>query len=71
MSSPHVLVVDDEADIRASIQDILSDESYGVTVAANAAMMSARPAAFRGKWAATVCESIRRGPTRCLARRTS
>ncbi len=37
MSNPHVLVVDDEADIRASIQDILSDESYGVTVAANAA----------------------------------
>ena len=36
MSNPHVLVVDDEADIRASIQDILSDESYGVTVAANA-----------------------------------
>jgi len=37
MSNPHVLVVDDEADIRASIQDILSDESYGVTVAADAA----------------------------------
>ncbi len=36
MSHPHVLVVDDEADIRASIQDILSDESYGVTVAASA-----------------------------------
>ena len=36
MSNPHVLVVDDEADIRASIQDILTDEGYGVTVAANA-----------------------------------
>ncbi len=36
MSNPHVLVVDDEADIRASIKDILSDESFGVTVAANA-----------------------------------
>ena len=36
MSNPHVLVVDDEADIRALIQDILSDEGYGVTVAANA-----------------------------------
>lgn len=35
MSNPHVLVVDDEADIRALIQDILSDEGYGVTVAAN------------------------------------
>ncbi len=36
MSSPHVLVVDDEADIRASIQDILGDEGYQVTVAADA-----------------------------------
>ena len=31
-----VLVVDDEADIRSLISDILSDEGYGVTVAANA-----------------------------------
>jgi len=31
-----VLVVDDEVDIRALIQDILTDEGYGVTVAANA-----------------------------------
>ncbi len=37
MSNPHVLVVDDEADIRALIDEILSDEGYGVTVAANAA----------------------------------
>ena len=37
MSSGHVLVVDDEADIRALIQEILSDESYDVTTAANAA----------------------------------
>ncbi|MDH3619337.1 MAG: sigma-54 dependent transcriptional regulator [Gammaproteobacteria bacterium] len=37
MSNPHVLVVDDEADIRALIKDILADESYGVTAAANAA----------------------------------
>ncbi|MDX1481078.1 MAG: sigma-54 dependent transcriptional regulator [Woeseiaceae bacterium] len=37
MSSGHVLVVDDEADIRALIQEILSDESYEVTTAANAA----------------------------------
>ena len=36
MSNPKVLVVDDEADIRALIQEILSDEGYGVTVAANA-----------------------------------
>ena len=31
-----VLVVDDEADIRSLISDILSDEGYGVTVAGNA-----------------------------------
>ena len=37
MSNPHVLVVDDEADIRALIQDILTDEGYGVTGAADAA----------------------------------
>jgi len=36
MSNPHVLVVDDEADIRALIQDILGDEGYRVTVAADA-----------------------------------
>jgi len=36
MSNSNVLVVDDEADIRALIQDILSDEGYGVTVAADA-----------------------------------
>ena len=31
-----VLVVDDEADIRTLISDILSDEGYAVTVAGNA-----------------------------------
>ncbi len=36
MSNSHVLVVDDEADIRTLIQDILTDEGYGVTVAADA-----------------------------------
>jgi DNA-binding NtrC family response regulator len=36
MSNPNILVVDDEADIRALIQDILADEGYGVTPAANA-----------------------------------
>jgi len=36
MSTSQVLVVDDEADIRALIQEILSDEGYGVTVAADA-----------------------------------
>jgi two-component system, NtrC family, nitrogen regulation response regulator NtrX len=36
MSVSHVLVVDDEADIRALIQEILTDEGYEVTVAADA-----------------------------------
>lgn len=36
MSTAHVLVVDDEADIRALIQEILTDEGYAVTTAANA-----------------------------------
>ena len=37
MSTPHVLVVDDEDDIRALIDEILSEEGYEVTVAENAA----------------------------------
>jgi len=37
MSTASVLVVDDEADIRALIQEILSDEGFDVTVAGNAA----------------------------------
>jgi DNA-binding NtrC family response regulator len=37
MSTSHVLVVDDESDIRALIDEILSDEGYEVTVAADAA----------------------------------
>ncbi|HEX2138509.1 MAG TPA: sigma-54 dependent transcriptional regulator [Woeseiaceae bacterium] len=37
MSTAHVLVVDDEDDIRALIQEILTDENYRVTVAGNAA----------------------------------
>ncbi len=37
MSTAHVLVVDDEADIRSLIKDILSDEGFEVSVAGNAA----------------------------------
>jgi len=37
MSTSHVLVVDDEADIRALIDEILSEEGYEVTVAGDAA----------------------------------
>ncbi len=37
MSAARVLVVDDEADIRNLVQDILVDEGYDVAVAANAA----------------------------------
>jgi DNA-binding NtrC family response regulator len=36
MSTSHVLVVDDEADIRVLIDEILSEEGYKVTVAGNA-----------------------------------
>lgn len=47
MTSSQVLVVDDESDIRALIQDILADEGYGVTVAADAAEARAARAAQR------------------------
>src|SRR5262245_3656418 len=36
MSSAHILVVDDEADIRSLLKEILSEEGYEVDVAANA-----------------------------------
>jgi len=36
MSAPHILVVDDEPDIRQSVSDILEDENYDVVVAENA-----------------------------------
>ncbi len=48
MSTPHVLVVDDEADIRALISEILSDEGYRVTAAADAA--EARAARAGGRY---------------------
>jgi two-component system nitrogen regulation response regulator NtrX len=35
MSSPHILVVDDEPDIRTLVQEILEDEDYAVAVAEN------------------------------------
>ena len=37
MTTYSVLVVDDEPDIRQVVSDILQDEGYEVTVAANAA----------------------------------
>lgn len=37
MSAAHILVVDDEDDIRTTISDILVDEGYAVSVAADAA----------------------------------
>ncbi len=48
MSTHHVLVVDDEADIRALIKDILSDEGYEVRNAGDAA--EARAARQEGKF---------------------
>lgn len=41
MSTAHILVVDDEADIRTLLKEILSDEGYEVDVAANAAQARA------------------------------
>lgn len=41
MSAPRILVVDDEADIRNLVQEILNDEGYAVDVAANAAQARA------------------------------
>jgi len=48
MSTSHVLVVDDEDDIRVLIKEILSDEGYEVTNAADAA--EARAARQEGKF---------------------
>src|SRR5215510_7589359 len=36
MSAAHILVVDDEADIRSLLREILSEEGYDVDVAADA-----------------------------------
>jgi two-component system nitrogen regulation response regulator NtrX len=41
MSTSHILVVDDEADIRGLLKEILSEEGYEVDVAANAAQARA------------------------------
>ncbi|ADE16836.1 sigma-54 factor interaction domain-containing protein [Nitrosococcus halophilus Nc 4] len=38
MTAPHILVVDDEPDIRILIHEILEDENYRVTVAENGAI---------------------------------
>lgn len=48
MSTSKVLIVDDEDDIRALIDEILSEEGYTVKVAANAA--AARKAVAEGKF---------------------
>ncbi|WP_126457046.1 sigma-54-dependent transcriptional regulator [Sulfuriflexus mobilis] len=47
MSTAHILVVDDEPDIRNLVQEILIDEGYDVTVAENAAAARAARRARR------------------------
>lgn len=37
MSTPHILVVDDEPDIRSLLKEILEDEGYEISIAENAA----------------------------------
>ena len=37
MSRAHILVVDDEPDIRGLLKEILEDEGFDVTIAENAA----------------------------------
>lgn len=41
MSKPHILVVDDEKSIRETLQDILEDEEFEVSTAANAELAKA------------------------------
>ena len=41
MSASQILIVDDEKGIRETVQDILEDEGYGVTTAANAELARA------------------------------
>jgi two-component system, NtrC family, nitrogen regulation response regulator NtrX len=45
MAAPHILVVDDERDIRAAVRDILEDEGYRVEEAADAVAARAARAA--------------------------
>src|SRR5689334_2846668 len=44
MTTAHILVVDDEADIRTLLKEILSEEGYEVDVAANAGQARASKA---------------------------
>ena len=41
MSTAHILIVDDEKGIRETVQDILEDEGYAITTAANAELARA------------------------------
>jgi two-component system nitrogen regulation response regulator NtrX len=47
MSTPRILVVDDEADIRTLVQEILAEEGYDVATAGNAAAARSARAAQR------------------------
>src|SRR5678815_3224626 len=48
MSAAHILVVDDEADIRGLLKEILSEEGYDVDVAGDAGQARTRGARLSG-----------------------
>ena len=53
MSAAHILVVDDEADIRGLLKEILSEEGYDVDVAGDAGQ--ARASRARARFPTSYC----------------
>jgi two-component system nitrogen regulation response regulator NtrX len=49
MSATHILVVDDEPDIRETVRDILEDEGYVVVNAENGEAARATPCVTAGR----------------------
>ena len=65
MTASRILVVDDEADIRGLLKEILSEEGYDVEIAADASQARSSRAAspLTSKWA-RVCTPIPTTPRR-------